>query len=312
MLCVVVVLLLLATHQGYCQNIRLVNGASRHVGRVEVFVNGKWGTVCDDQYGLQDANVICRMLGYSRALVARNRGFFGRGTGPIWVDSLNCKGDEDSIFECSMNEFGDHDCEHKEDAGVECYRETPKVPPSLPVRLACPYNRTCGNVARKRGPDPGECTPSVHVEGIVEVYYKEKWWFMSAAGWDNNDVNVVCGQLGYPMAFGTVSDIEDIIYNKTMIKKTEKESFNKRLSQVIMKEVDCTGIERQLRLCYHFGWGPFENPSGKVATARCGFKPHLSCNNISKRAEQVSSYSQWHSNVAIQTHLIVGKQITFV
>ena len=89
-----------------------------------------------------------------------------------------------------------------------------------------------------------------------------------------------------------MSDFNDIIYNETRIKKPEKQAFKKELSQVIMKQVGCTGQERQLRICYHFGWGPFENPSGKVATARCGFKTHPSCNNASE--QQVSSYSHAH------------------
>ena len=269
MLCVVVVLLAVATQQGYCQSrIRLVNGASRQQGRVEVFVNGEWGTVCDDGFGWQDANVICRMLGYSSSITSRNRAHFGQGIGKIWIDQLNCNGDEDSIFECDMNELGKHDCKHKEDAGVECHREIPKQPASMPVRLTCPYDQTCNNTAIKHGPDNSECEPSVHVEGIVEVYYEDTWQLVSADGWDDDDVIVVCGQLGYPLGFGTVSDIE---INST----------------VLMKEVKCTGAERELRLCYHYGWGPFDNPSGEVATVRCGFKPHFSCDN---ETEEVSNW----------------------
>ena len=289
MLCVVVVLLVLATQQGYCEpQIRLVNGALRQLGRVEVFVNGEWGTVCDDSFGLQDANVICRMLGYSRALVSRNRAYFGQGTGKIWIDQLNCTGSEDSIFECGMNELGKHDCEHREDAGVECYRELPKRPASMPVRLVCPYDKSCNNKAIKRGPDVSECEPAVHVEGIVEVYYNDTWQLISADGWDDDDVNVVCGQLGYSLGFGTVPKIKEILNNGTKVKRRERRQFNKKMSKVLMKEVDCIGTERQLRLCSHYGWGPFENPKSKVATARCGFKPHLSCSNEAKR--QVSNY----------------------
>ena len=291
----VVMLLVLATQQGYCHpQIRLVNGPSRQQGRVEVFVNGEWGTVCDDRFGWQDGNVICRMLGYSKSVTTRTRGYFGHGTGKIWIDQLDCVGDEDSIFECDMNELGEHDCKHKEDAGVECYREVPKPPASLPVRLVCPHNQTCNNRAVKQGPNASECEPAVHIEGIVEVYYKDTWQLISADGWDDDDISVVCGQLGYPLGFGPVPDIMN---NETKQEKTESNST------VLMKEVECTGAEIELRLCYHYGWGPFENPSGKVATVRCGFKPHLSCGS---GTEQVSNWIMYYKFTHRAHYFVTG------
>ena len=294
MLCVVVVTLLLAAHQGLCQSrIRLVNGGSPQQGRVEVFVNGEWGTVCDDDFGFDDAKVICRMLGYSDVVTSRNKAYFGQGTGKIWIDQLNCKGDEESIFECDMNEFGDHDCKHKEDAGVECYQKVPAQLGSLPVRLACPNNVSCNNKATKHGPDPDKCEPSVHVEGIVEVYYNNSWQLISADSWDDADVNVVCGQLGYPLGFGTLPN-EVVPNNESNGTKVVTDIKNNG-AEVIMKGVECIGTESELRLCYHYGWGPFKNPSDKVASARCGFKPHSSCSDVcSNKTEKVKCELKSH------------------
>ena len=47
--------------------VRLVNGSSHPPqGRVEIQINGTWGTVCDDGFDNDDAGIICEMLGYSR------------------------------------------------------------------------------------------------------------------------------------------------------------------------------------------------------------------------------------------------------
>uniref|UniRef100_A0A8C4YDZ5 Soluble scavenger receptor cysteine-rich domain-containing protein SSC5D n=1 Tax=Gopherus evgoodei TaxID=1825980 RepID=A0A8C4YDZ5_9SAUR len=100
--------------------LRLVNGSSRCAGRVEVFHNKKWGTVCDDGWDLQDAGVVCRQLGCGMALSAPRVARFGQGSDHIWLNNVNCTGTEASLSNCRARPVGDNNCTHGEDAGVEC------------------------------------------------------------------------------------------------------------------------------------------------------------------------------------------------
>ncbi|XP_058665823.1 macrophage receptor MARCO [Ammospiza caudacuta] len=100
---------------GLVNYIRIAGGGRR--GRVEIFHGGSWGTICDDGWSLRETGVVCRMLGFSRAV-----SFFTApaGTGQIWLDDVSCTGSEMSITDCSKRSWGDNNCSHNEDVGVEC------------------------------------------------------------------------------------------------------------------------------------------------------------------------------------------------
>ncbi|NWX59789.1 MARCO protein, partial [Promerops cafer] len=95
--------------------VRIVGGGRR--GRVEIFHRGIWGTICDDGWTIREAGVVCQMLGFTHAV-----SFFTApaGTGQIWLDDVSCTGSESSITDCSKRGWGEHNCSHSEDVGVEC------------------------------------------------------------------------------------------------------------------------------------------------------------------------------------------------
>ncbi|NXS72021.1 DMBT1 protein, partial [Pandion haliaetus] len=165
----------------------------RCAGRVEVKHSGKWGTVCDDYWGMNDAAVVCKQLGCGSAVGATHHGHFGRGSGPIWMNVVGCKGTESALSDCEHGGWGEHDCDHSEDAGVICSGKGRAC--CLPLGLGwgkgpwlCPQGAT--SAAEVRLVDGGK-----HCAGRVEVKHSGKWGTICSDSWDMNDVMVVCKQL---------------------------------------------------------------------------------------------------------------------
>ena len=108
---------------------RLVGGvetATQISGRVEIFRNNSWYTVCDDYWDTYDARVVCRQLGYDHAISAPRYSHFGQGSGGILLDYLSCTGNEETLLDCSHRGEGVHGCSHTEDAGAVCFKSIGK------------------------------------------------------------------------------------------------------------------------------------------------------------------------------------------
>ena len=100
--------------------VRLTEEVRQGLGRVEIHHDHQWGTICDDDWDLRDADVFCRMLNYSGAVSSLKEAPFGGGNGPIWMDRVSCLGNESSILDCGHDDWGNSYCSHYEDAGVVC------------------------------------------------------------------------------------------------------------------------------------------------------------------------------------------------
>ncbi len=100
--------------------LRLSGGEGLCSGRLEVYHNAVWGSVCDDQWDISDAQVVCRQLGCGAALRADGNSVFGAGKGVVWLNRVECRGNEIHLWDCPLSLKNHTDCSHKEHAGLTC------------------------------------------------------------------------------------------------------------------------------------------------------------------------------------------------
>ena len=289
--------------------VRLVNNRDgvSVCGRVEIFHDRQWGTVCDDRWNTAGGNVVCKQLGYLRAERIFYTAHYGRGTGPIWMDSVQCGDGDNSLADCDHRGWGVHDCSHSEDAGVCCEREQAVKPADIPIRLRCPdcnVGGSCKACPDKMYPDRNDCFLRSAVRGIMEVQVNGVWGTVSAEGWGWNEATVVCGQLGYPIAFfsrhshsmsrlwpnyASETDGEGMQCAGNALKSTR--ALRSQLNSTVLQGVDCHGRESSIQECFVAGVGSRPNPSKNVATVQCAFYPHPECYRSSFGEVNNTSYS---------------------
>ncbi|XP_041928367.1 lysyl oxidase homolog 3B isoform X2 [Alosa sapidissima] len=317
------------TQQSERLKFRLAGYPRKHnEGRIEVFYKGEWGTICDDDFTLFNAHVLCRQLGFVSATGWTHSAKYGKGAGKIWLDNVQCSGSETSISVCKSRGWGNSDCTHDEDAGVICkderlpgFVDTENVIEALSgqgdeyhieeVRL-----RPVVATAKRRLPV---------TEGVVEVRYKNSWSQVCDRGWTPKNSRVICGLMGFPHerkvnknfyrrlkrsaeAKGkvTVAASRQKLKSKANAKananvKNSAITTNKRLyterqkSHFLVHSVACLGTEVHLAAC------PLEFNKGNSSTGACedGMPAVVSC---------VAGPLYTH-NVALKKKLKVSKNV---
>ncbi|XP_062856471.1 lysyl oxidase homolog 3A [Trichomycterus rosablanca] len=195
-------------------------------GRVEIFYNGDWGTICDDDFTLTNAHVLCRHLGFVEALSWSHSAKYGAGTGKIWLDNVICRGSENSIEKCVSRGWGNSDCTHDEDAGIVCKDE--RLPGFLDVNIIEMQVDT-NRMQEIRFRSSNARLPVT--EGVVEVKFKEGWAHICNINWTSKNSRVVCGMMGFPS-------------ERTIERKTHSHNSVYRI-----QSVTCSGNEVHLSAC---------------------------------------------------------------
>ena len=99
--------------------VRLVDGALYSEGRVEVYYNGEWGTVCDNSWDDSKAKVVCIQLGLGPLSISAD---FGPGMGRVLLDSIVCSKSDVMLTSCGHYGIGiTPNCDHSKDVGVKCF-----------------------------------------------------------------------------------------------------------------------------------------------------------------------------------------------
>ena len=106
----------------YVENIRLTGGRfTIYEGQVDVFINGRWGTVCSDGIGTNEAETLCRSLGFGpfQSISNDTRGSIYT---PLAISGLSCGGYYSHFMECTFNHLSPL-CSSVNNLHLKCHRK---------------------------------------------------------------------------------------------------------------------------------------------------------------------------------------------
>ncbi|KAG7214371.1 hypothetical protein INR49_023082 [Caranx melampygus] len=243
---------------------RLVGGSSGTSGRLEVYMNGQWGSICDTHWTDRDASVICRQLGLGEIGTALQHSYFSPGS-IFHYERLGCRGNEKSLLECRSRRFVTADCNHGNEAGVVC------AEPEGETRAFVPTNR---GVARAwRWAHFGQGVGPILLNGVqctgnelsLEECPHNNWKQHNCD--HKRDAGVSCnphtgqphratGYIPFVLMLGRAEVAPDGVYEEGR-------------GMILLDEVQCQGTEASLLDCVHSEWGQHDCSHSEDVGVRC-------------------------------------------
>uniref|UniRef100_A0A4W3H0U7 SRCR domain-containing protein n=1 Tax=Callorhinchus milii TaxID=7868 RepID=A0A4W3H0U7_CALMI len=222
----------------------LMDGGSSCAGRVEIYYNETWGTVCDDSWGSLEADVVCKQLGCGSAVDTISAAPCGSASGQVWLDEVRCSGKESALWECASSPWGQHDCGHKEDVSIVCSEH--KMLRLMNGQHSC--------------------------EGRVEVFYNETWGtvcsdVMGIELMGLEAAEVICKQLDC----GRALDVD------------HRRKFGEGSGPIWLDDIACNSNESFLWQCSSPPWGEHNCDHREDVGVICSdnqSQPHPLVNNI--------------------------------
>ncbi|GBM02272.1 Lysyl oxidase 2 [Araneus ventricosus] len=219
--------------------IRLVGGRNSYEGNVEIFHLGIWGTICDDEWDIKEANIVCRILGMGNATTATHNGEFGRGRRKIWMDNLYCEGHEKRLQDCRFDGWGVNDCSSSEAAGVACESKNKTKFQSLISKTPATV-RPKLELHKEKNIEVRLMGGRYQTEGRVEVKIgKGDWGLICGDGWSLLEANVICQQL--EKGYGNAA--------------VQSSFFGGSHEKIVISGIKCTGREANISECTYESFG---------------------------------------------------------
>ncbi|XP_043950595.2 uncharacterized protein LOC108029525 isoform X4 [Drosophila biarmipes] len=255
--------------------VRLTGGEGPHAGRIEVKANGQWGYVCDDKFGLKDADIVCREIGYHMgAQEVRGSSFYAPPNQDFnyLIDEVECHGNETKLKDCAFKGWGVHNCGVDEVAGVVCKVPVMKCPNNywlcqsgkdcIPPTFVCDNTEDCPDKSDE-SPAICEARPQYRLEGgrssnegRLEVKHHGVWGSVCDDDFNLKAAQVACNSLGF---YGPA--------------KIEKNIYGIGNGPIWLDQVMCYGNETSIDLCNHWNWGESNCNHTEDVALRCTAGP---------------------------------------